>query len=116
MNNMILAVGPGAPASTASSTMSSSSSSSENEEDEVYINDLKSSDGSCSSEKESIFRKNVYLSPSMRHGGCINTACWLSCPWRLSTVKEYNSHSSLNCNNKVCIIPSDETVTQVLTS
>jgi hypothetical protein len=22
--------------------------------------------------------------PSMRHGGCINTASWLDCPWRLS--------------------------------
>lgn len=22
--------------------------------------------------------------PSMRHGGCINTAAWLTCPWRLS--------------------------------
>jgi tetratricopeptide (TPR) repeat protein len=24
--------------------------------------------------------------PSIRHGGCINTACWLDCPWRLSSA------------------------------
>jgi WD40 repeat protein len=23
--------------------------------------------------------------PSMRHDGCINTACWLDCPWRLAS-------------------------------
>jgi len=24
------------------------------------------------------------IAPSMRHGGCVNTATWLTCPWRLS--------------------------------
>jgi len=24
------------------------------------------------------------VAPSLRHGGCINTASWLACPWRLS--------------------------------
>lgn len=28
------------------------------------------------------------LAPSMRHGGCINTATWLDCPWRLSLVSQ----------------------------
>ncbi|KAL7520916.1 hypothetical protein ACHAWX_005610 [Stephanocyclus meneghinianus] len=29
---------------------------------------------------------------SMKHGGCINTACWLDCGWRISTV----SHEDAN--------------------
>eukprot|EP00978_Attheya_sp_CCMP212_P026815 scaffold88888_cov55-Attheya_sp.AAC.5 len=30
--------------------------------------------------------------PSMRHGGCINTAAWLDCPWRLSLASAASNH------------------------
>jgi hypothetical protein len=29
---------------------------------------------------------------SMKHGGCINTACWLDCGWRVSTVSHEDAH------------------------
>jgi hypothetical protein len=29
---------------------------------------------------------------SMKHGGCINTACWLDCGWRISTVSHEDAH------------------------
>ena len=29
--------------------------------------------------------------PSMRHGGCVNTAAWLTCPWRLSFANHDNN-------------------------
>lgn len=45
--------------------------------------------------------------PSMRHGGCINTACWLDCPWRLSTAGSAAPQS---------ITESHETPTQLMTS
>ena len=32
---------------------------------------------------------------SIRHGGCINTASWLDCGWRISTV----SHEDANCHD-----------------
>ena len=32
--------------------------------------------------------RSRHYHPSIRHGGCINTAAWLDCPWRLSTVNE----------------------------
>jgi hypothetical protein len=52
-------------------------------------------------------------SPSIRHGGCINTACWLNgtdCPWRLSTSSESSPHVS------VYGVASYETSTQIMTS
>jgi hypothetical protein len=52
-------------------------------------------------------------SPSIRHGGCINTACWLNgidCPWRLSTSSESSAHVS------VYGVASYETSTQIMTS
>lgn len=33
-------------------------------------------------------RSTAVSRPSLRHGGCINTACWLTGPWRLSLVNE----------------------------
>ena len=43
--------------------------------------------------------------PSMRHGGCINTAAWLDCGWRLSTVGS-------SCHS----LPSEECPSQLVTS
>ena len=28
--------------------------------------------------------KKIFWKPDFRHGGCINTACWMSVPWRLA--------------------------------
>ena len=48
--------------------------------------------------------------PSMRHGGCINTAAWLDCGWRLSFSSSgaFSSHAEA--------IVSDECPTQLITS
>lgn len=35
--------------------------------------------------------------PSMRHGGCVNTAAWLDCGWRISTAG--SSSEALPCND-----------------
>lgn len=50
---------------------------------------------------------------SLRHSGCINTACWLTTPWRLSTVREQDGkiHSSLSA-----VPNSTECTTQLATS
>ena len=68
---------------------------------------------------------------SMQHGGCINTAAWLTCPWRLSLARHSSetrnystndfifssSYSSNNVDQDVAhAIPSEETPTQLLTS
>jgi WD40 repeat protein len=45
--------------------------------------------------------------PSMRHGGCINTAAWLDCGWRLSTVG-----TSSSCE----AVLTDDCPTQLVTS
>jgi hypothetical protein len=37
--------------------------------------------------------------PSMRHGGCINTATWLTSPWRLSTVHRPGSQHGLTSSS-----------------
>ena len=48
--------------------------------------------------------------PSMRHGGCINTAAWLDCGWRLST-----SSMGLPSSHAEAVI-SHECPTQLVTS
>jgi hypothetical protein len=70
-----------------------------------------------SSEEESVARgsnrtkttRNYF--PSMRHGGCINTAAWLStdCGWRISTRNG-------DADSAVCAVESEELPTQVVTS
>jgi hypothetical protein len=49
--------------------------------------------------------------PSMRHGGCINTACWLDCPWQLSTRAATGSSST-----GTRAVSSHECPTQLLTA
>lgn len=54
-------------------------------------------------------------SPSMRHGGCINTACWLNdwdCPWRISTASQSIAFSHAS----PYAVASNETSTQIITS
>jgi hypothetical protein len=53
--------------------------------------------------------KNYF--PSMRHGGCINTAAWLTsdCGWRLST-------SNRDAHSVVRAVETEEVPTQVVTS
>jgi hypothetical protein len=46
--------------------------------------------------------------PSLRHGGCINTAAWLTSPWRLS--------QSDQCGDSASTVFSDECPTQLITS
>ena len=55
----------------------------------------------------------VMVTSSMKHGGCINTASWLDCGWRISTAL---SHSSNNNNDTVMPVGSTEYPTQLLTS
>ena len=55
----------------------------------------------------------VKVTSSMKHGGCINTASWLDCGWRISTA---SSHSSINNNYTVMPVSSTEYPTQLLTS
>jgi WD40 repeat protein len=47
--------------------------------------------------------------PSMRHGGCINTAAWLDCGWRLST-------GGGTSNNSCDAVETDDCPTQLVTS
>jgi hypothetical protein len=58
------------------------------------------------SESESQSQTKPYAPvPSMRHGGCINTAAWLDCGWRLSTAGS-------SCDSQV----TEECPTQLITS
>jgi hypothetical protein len=58
------------------------------------------------SESESQSQTNPYAHvSSMRQGGCINTAAWLDCGWRLSTVGS-------SCDSQV----TEECPTQLITS
>jgi hypothetical protein len=50
-------------------------------------------------------RKIGHYVAAMRHGGCINTAAWLTCPWRLSL-----------CGTNTSPITSYECSTQIITS
>lgn len=161
MQNMILAVGPGTPASAAAvqNEESSSTSSSEEEGDEEMKNEesdeeMEESDnivqngdesgmnegsrarrrlGSGSSANEmrtTDLAERIVLQwleeqdddydeeeseqeetpsgnfvPSIRHGGCINTATWLTSPWRLSLPGSFAT-----------ALDSDECPTQLITS
>jgi hypothetical protein len=161
MQNMILAVGPGTPASATTvqdQESSSSSSSSEEEQDEVMDNDDVESDGEMKDtiaengdgmnegsrirqslgsgnsnfelqasdlaqrlvlewleerdeeedEEEEIEQEETpsgNFVPSIRHGGCINTATWLTSKWRLSLPGSFAT-----------CVDSDECPTQLLTS
>ena len=74
-------------------------------------------DESISSDDESLVQgssrtkptKKFY--PSLRHGGCINTAAWLTseCGWRLSTRNGDES-------SDICAVDTEELPTQVVTS
>lgn len=52
--------------------------------------------------------RNGHLVPSLRHGGCINTAAWLTSPWRLSLCG--------STGETVTPIYSEECPTQLITS
>jgi hypothetical protein len=52
--------------------------------------------------------------PSMRHGGCINTASWLDCPWRLSLAGA--NGSIVPPSGTANIVASLESTTQLVTS
>jgi hypothetical protein len=50
--------------------------------------------------------------PSMRHGGCINTAAWLDTGWRLSSVSDFGDGSPVHVHG----VESGECPTQLVTS
>jgi hypothetical protein len=52
----------------------------------------------------------------MGHSGCINTASWLDCRWRISTATPSSLHSSNDHCNGIYVLPSSECPTQLLTS
>jgi hypothetical protein len=52
--------------------------------------------------------------PSMRHEGCINTACWLDCPWRLSLAGA--NGSVVPSSGLANAVSSLESTTQLVTS
>jgi len=61
------------------------------------------------------------MKPSLRHGGCINTAAWMQAGWRLSTVSSHDCSSSYNANSffqgdHLHAILSDDCPTQLVTS
>ncbi|CAB9529051.1 WD and tetratricopeptide repeats protein 1 [Seminavis robusta] len=64
------------------------------------------------------------MTPSLRHGGCINTAAWLDSGWRLSTVSSDHYSTSYNANFDFCLedtqglhaIESSDCPTQLATS
>ena len=82
----------------------------------MHFGSSEDTDDSASSDNESAARgsnsakprKNFF--PSMRHGGCINTAAWLTsdCGWRLSTRNGEDSG--------VSVVETEELPTQVATS
>lgn len=130
LQNMILAVGPTTPASLCWSDddegeeeddvlfMGDSSTSEEEDSDDehrvIRRDDLALS--SDESQEEDPPRRPVHhaqrprhqartithIRPSIRHSGCINTACWLTSPWKFSL------HDGVQ--------PSTHVTTQVLTS
>jgi len=52
------------------------------------------------------------LRPTIRHGGCINTARWLDCPWRISLAGSNGSNVPTSMN----VVESWESTTQLVTS
>ena len=51
------------------------------------------------------------FAPSIRHGGCINTACWLTSPWRLSLrEKEVDAIDSQECPTQIITSGDDRLV------
>lgn len=78
------------------------------EEEEVTSN----SEGRSTIQGRDKRKSVINYRPSMRHGGCINTAAWLTsdCGWRLSTVS-----SDATCSG-VCAVETEELPTQVVTS
>jgi len=57
--------------------------------------------------------------PSIRHGGCINTAAWLTSPWRVSTCGasgSSNNNGRGNGEEEFSTLPSDDCPTQLITS
>ena len=49
--------------------------------------------------------------PAIRHGGCINTACWLTTPWRLSLRgKDVESTDSQECPTQLITSGDDRLV------
>jgi len=53
--------------------------------------------------------RDAMLRPSLRHGGCINTACWLDRNWHLSTA-------SVSSSTSTSAYRSNECPTQIVTS
>jgi hypothetical protein len=51
---------------------------------------------------------------SLHHGGCINTAAWLTSPWRVSTTTCNNG--SRHHDDEYTTLPSDDCPTQLITS
>ena len=51
--------------------------------------------------------------PSLRHGGCINTACWLDCSWQLSGSNHSNEFFS---SSSTPTFISQDCPTQLITS
>jgi len=67
------------------------------EDDQSHHSSVSSSPSSSSRKREWSSRPCLATSierpiaPSMRHGGCVNTAAWLTCPWRLSFANHDNN-------------------------
>lgn len=53
-----------------------------------------------------------HVQPSIRHGGCINTACWMDSPWKLAA----RDGSSIGANSLFGAITVHDCPTQLLTS
>jgi WD40 repeat protein len=73
------------------------------EDEDVYVDFLLARQRRLDSQIPPVERS---WKPSMRHKSCINTACWLAVPWRLS----------VNNNELAATVASRETPTQCITS
>ena len=90
---------------------------------EFFLSHLNQNESDMSSDEENEERhgrgwtRSTERHPSLRHGGCINTACWLDCPWQLSSAGNGASVMYGSSNpSSVEAIASNECPTQLITS
>jgi hypothetical protein len=85
----------------------------DDDDDGFYDEDDADDDSTDGHEDLLLSSSTRILVPSMRHGGCINTAAWLDCGWRLSATAGSGSNNS---NSSVESFETEECPTQLITS
>ncbi|CAJ1945630.1 unnamed protein product [Cylindrotheca closterium] len=72
-------------------------------------------DSSSSEDEEEVQQNGICMepkyAPSMRHGGCINTATWMDCGWRISTAGSCNEPvKTMDCPTQLVTSGDDHLV------